>query len=403
MKENLKNENKEEEVEGAYEQFETDNALSQDKNYKKIYFFSPKKLIKYTLVTIILLCFILLLFNLTQNKNKIISNNLESKSTPKKLQLPLEKDILTIKNELQLIENKITLNDSIKGTDISIGNNRITLITVLITINNKCLTDNCLDCYINHEINYPELSEKEAFHKVFKEMNIYHTYVEGIYYNREMTKRNNGSWVYSAWNKYKRKMIDFKEIKYFFDKYTPNINSEYIQAFLQGYDFTIIDHIYEKNNKNYKYNNRTLKFDEIKLDIKCYRKGDDINYPELNDEEAFDKVFREMNLRYYDDIKNIKNIYKITDPERKRYSFSGYNEYPEENYYVWNNYKREMVLLEPIWHYIYNEIDLNIRNEYLQSAIKGYKFTAMEHIYEKDKRFYKYNETKNIFYEIKLD
>ena len=166
MKENLKNENKEE-VEGAYEQFETDNALSQDKNYKKIYFFSPKKLIKYTLVTIILLCFILLLFNLTQNKNKIISNNLESKSTPKKLQLPLEKDILTIKNELQLIENKITLNDSIKGIDISIGNNRITLITVLITINNKCLTDNCLDCYINQEINYSELSEKEAFHKVF--------------------------------------------------------------------------------------------------------------------------------------------------------------------------------------------------------------------------------------------
>ena len=153
MKDNLNNENKEEEVEEAYEQFETDNALSQDKNYKKIYFFSPKKLIKYTLVTIILLCFILLLFNLTQNKNKIISNNLESKSTPKKLQLPLEKDILTIKNELQLIENKITLNDSIKGIDISIGNNRITLITVLITINNKCLTDNCLDCYINIILN----------------------------------------------------------------------------------------------------------------------------------------------------------------------------------------------------------------------------------------------------------
>ena len=88
MKDNLNNENKEEEVEEAYEQFETDNALSQDKNYKKIYFFSPKKLIKYTLVTFILLCFILLLFNLTQNNNKKISNNLESKSTSKNLKLP---------------------------------------------------------------------------------------------------------------------------------------------------------------------------------------------------------------------------------------------------------------------------------------------------------------------------
>ena len=110
-----------------------------------------------------------------------------------------------------------------------------------------------------------------------------------------------------------------------------------------------------------------------------------------------------MKLRYYDDIKNIKNIYKITDPKSKRYNFGAPRKYPKEDYYVWNNYRREMILLEPIWHYIYNEIDLNIRNEYLQSAIKGYKFTAMEHIYEKDKRFYKYNETKNIFYEIKLD
>ena len=131
-------------------------------------------------------------------------------------------------------------------------------------------------------------------------------------------------------------MIDFKGKKYF-DKYTVNLNSEYIQAFLQGYDFTIIDNIYEKNNKNYKYNNRTLKFDEIKLDIKWYRKGDDINYPDLNDEEAFDKVFSEMKLRYYDDIKNIKNIYKITAPKSKSYNFGAQRKYPKEDYYVWNN------------------------------------------------------------------
>ena len=397
MKENLNNQNKEE-TEGAYEEFDTDDTFSQDKRHKKMNLFSTKKIIKYILVTFIPLCLMILIFNLTKNKN--IPNKLEFKSNPKKL--PLEKDEYIIKNEVKIIENNVILDSSLKGTNIIIGNQQIKLITVFITINNKCPTDNCFDCYKNQEINYPELSEEEAFHKTFYEMDPFDlrvTYLKGIYYNPKLTKEDNRSLVYSAWNKYKRKMMHFKVVNYI-DKYaSEEYNNEYLQAYIQGYEFTIIDHIYEKNNKNYKYNNITLKFDEIKLHIKCQRKGDEINYPELSDKEAFDKVFREMDLR----TTNVKNIYKKYNPEKPKEdnSFPGGIYYPPQKYFVWNNYKREMILLEGIVDY--NLDNINSHNEYLQSAKQGYKFTSMKHIYEKDKKYYKYNNEKKIFYEIKLN
>ena len=397
MKENLNNQNKEE-TEGAYEEFDTDDTFSQDKRHKKMNLFSTKKIIKYILVTFILLCLMILLFNLTKNKN--IPNKLEFKSNPKKL--PLEKDEYIIKNEVKIIENNVILDSSLKGTNIIIGNQQIKLITVFITINNKCPTDNCFDCYKNQEINYPELSEEEAFHKTFYEMDPFDlrvTYLKGIYYNPKLTKEDNRSLVYSAWNKYKRKMMHFKVVNYI-DKYaSEEYNNEYLQAYIQGYEFTFIDHIYEKNNKNYKYNNITLKFDEIKLDIKCQRKGDKINYPELSDKEAFDKVFREMDLR----TTNEKNIYKKYNQEKPKAddSYLGGRYYPPQKYFVWNNYKREMILLEGVVDYKLDNI--NSHNEYLQSAKQGYKFTSMKHIYEKDKKYYKYNNEKKIFYEIKLN
>ena len=102
-------------------------------------------MIKYILLDFFLLFLIILFFNLTQNKN--ISNNLEYKSNPKK-KTPLEKEVPTIKNELKLIENEVDLNCSLKGTNITNGNNQqIKLIIVFITINNKCLAGNCFDCY----------------------------------------------------------------------------------------------------------------------------------------------------------------------------------------------------------------------------------------------------------------
>ena len=79
-------------------------------------------------------------------------------------------------------------------------------------------------------------------------MNLFHTYAKGIYYNPKTTKDNKNI-VHSAWNKYKRKMISFKGVNYI-DKYNAEkYNNEYLQAFIQGYEFTIIVEIYEKNKK----------------------------------------------------------------------------------------------------------------------------------------------------------
>ena len=50
-----------------------------------------------------------------------------------------------------------------------------------------------------------------------------------------------------------------------------------------------------------------------------------------------------------------------------------------------------MILLEG-WHYLPDDLDLErMFDEYFQFALQGYKFTFMDRIYEKDKRYYKYN------------
>ena len=128
-------------------------------------------------MTFVVLCLVLLLYNLAQNNNNL--NNSEFKSNQTKLKIPFEKGELSIENELKFIENK-NLNYSIKGTDITAGYPQMTLITVIIIVNNKCPTDNCFDCYTNQEINYPELSDEEAFDKIFKEMNLFNTFVGSI-------------------------------------------------------------------------------------------------------------------------------------------------------------------------------------------------------------------------------
>ena len=124
---------------------------------KKIKILLSKNLIKYILMTLVLLCFIILLYNITQNK--INSNNLEFKSNPKKLTLTLEKDDISLKNEIKLIENKINLDYSIKGYDITNEIHQAILINVFITINNIYSKKNCFDCYKTEEINYLVLNQ----------------------------------------------------------------------------------------------------------------------------------------------------------------------------------------------------------------------------------------------------
>ena len=48
-----------------------------------------------------------------------------------------------------------------------------------------------------------------------------------------------GNRVYSAWNKYKRKKINFKGVDYIEKYKAEKYNNEYLQDFLQGYEFTI--------------------------------------------------------------------------------------------------------------------------------------------------------------------
>ena len=437
MKENLNNQNKEE-TEGAYEQFDTDETFPQDEKHKKMSLFPPKKLIKYILITFSVLCLILLMYTLTQDKND--SNKLEFRPSPKKIKLPFEKDELGIKPELKLVENKISLDYSIKGRDIIIGKEQIILINVFITIQNQCSKDNCFDCYSNEEINYPELTEKEAFDKVYKEMGLRDTYVKNVYcqqHNPKMPKGDYSNQVHFVWNNYKRKMVPIKGVYYIDDDIAKIYNNEYLQAVMQGYEFTIIDHIYEKNNKNYKYNDITLKFDEIKLDIKCKKisectigsdekcntcdseeneycdscnegyylseedkthckkfeiDDDEIHYPELSEKEAFDKVFKEMGLRNT----FIKNVYcQQHNPKMPK------GDYRNQVHFVWNNYKRKMIPIKDLY-FIDDYIAETYNNEYLQAIIQGYKFTFMDHIYEKDTKYYKYNEITLKFDEIKM-
>ena len=114
-------------------------------------------------MTFVILCLTLFLYKLTLNNNN--SNNLELKSNQNKLKLPLEKGEFKINNELKFIEDKNTLVNSIKGTNITKGDQQTILLTVLISVNNKCPTDKCINCYINQEIKNPELSDEEAFDK----------------------------------------------------------------------------------------------------------------------------------------------------------------------------------------------------------------------------------------------
>ena len=436
MKENLIPQNKEE-AEREYVQFDTDETYPPDKRLKKIAF-SSKRLIKYILIAFTVLCLMILLFNIIQNKK--VSNILEFKSKPKKLELPLDKRDMGFKPELKIRENKINLGYSIKGNDIKDGKEQIILMNIFITIKTQCPKDNCFDCYSSEEINYPELTDEEAFDKVYKEMGLRDTFVKNIYcqqHNPKMPKGDYRNQVHFVWNNNKRKMIPIKGVYYIDDDIAKIYNNEYLQAVMQGYEFTLIDHIYEKNNKNYKYNDITLKFDEIKLDIKCQKTsecsigfdekcnscdpeqneycdtcnegyylseddkttckkfeidGDEINYPELSEKEAFDKVYKEMGLR--DTF--VENIYcQQHNPKMPQ------GDYRNQEHFVWNNYKRKMIPIKGLY-FVNDYVAGGYNNEYFQAVFQGYKFTFMDHIYEKDKKYFKYNDISLKFDEINI-
>jgi len=244
--------------------------------------------------------------------------------------------------------------------------------------------------------------------------------------------------VHFVCNNYKRKMIPIKGVYYIDNDIAKRYNNENLQAVIKGYQFTIIDHIYEKNNKNYRYNEITLKFDEIILEIKCQIRyecfigfdekcgscnseqneycdicnegyylseddktkckkfesdGDEIKYPELINKEAYNKAYKEMGLS----DTGIKSIYY-----QKNNSKMSKGNYRGLIHFVWNDYKRKMIPIKGLY-FIDDRIAKEYNDEYLQAVVQGYKFTFMDHIYEKDKKYYKYNDLTLKFDEINFD
>ena len=118
------------------------------------------------------------------------------------------------------------------------------------------------------------------------DLNIRGTYSDRIYCDNYCIILSNGLRIvrHYAWNKYKRKMVEIIDIYHIGYDYNymlayngqnvlnyyagEEFNDEYLQLVRQGYEFTYIDHIYQKNDKYYKYNNKTLLFDEIE-ELQC--------------------------------------------------------------------------------------------------------------------------------------
>jgi len=116
----------------------------------------------------------------------------------------------------------------------------------------------------------------------------------------------------------------------------------------------------------------------------------EVFYPNLTDNQAFYKEFKEMELH----ITSIDKVYHnphnpILPP----------NEFRLLMLFVWNKYKRKMICLDNIFDIDYN-IAQTINNEYLQSVIQDYEFTYRDHIYSKDNKTYTYNSRTLKFDEI---
>ena len=120
----------------------------------------------------------------------------------------------------------------------------------------------------NTEINYPYLTEERVLEITLKNMKLTKHSSKNIYC--EFTENKGivlgASNYYYIWNNYKRKMIKISgkqctKITVFFGDKNP-FNNEYLQAVNQGYKFTYLDHIYQKNHKLYHYNEETSLFEE---------------------------------------------------------------------------------------------------------------------------------------------
>ena len=315
----------------------------------------------------------------------------------------------------------------------------------------ECPNDKCILCY-GEEVNYPELSLDEALKKVQDDESAPESYSSKIYYSnyypsiKGMKVKIPDGRIYSingkrhyVFHTYKRKMIELEGLYHispyytnlliYFENYQNSIqgeeyNNEYFQCVRQGYDFTCIDHIYQKNGKKYKYNKETLSFDEIdeNYEYKCYDKNqcnpDDINYPELSLEEALEKVKNDkLTPESYSSKIYYSNYFPAIPKTINRPNNGGVYYFNAKRHYVFNTYKRKMIELHRLCHISSNYTDLILliydkvsfiqseeyNNEYFQCVRQGYDFTCIDHIYQKNDKKYKYNKETLSFDEIDIN
>jgi surface protein len=159
----------------------------------------------------------------------------------------------------------------------------------------ECPNDKCIICS-GDDVNYPELTLEEALKKVMDENLTPESFSKKIYYSNfypsvpgiKVISPSGNYYVngkkHFVFHTYKRKMIELNGLYHILSNYNDLVvcndnenkncneilgseyNNEYFQSVRQGYDFTCIDHIYQKNDKKYKYNDKTLNFDEVAAD-----------------------------------------------------------------------------------------------------------------------------------------
>ena len=303
----------------------------------------------------------------------------------------------------------------------------------------ECPNDECTVCN-GVDVNYPELSLEEALKKVQEDIIAPASSAYKIYYSNFYEYIPNiGGKRHFVFHPYKRKMIELEGLYHISGSYfyleiylnnykkcigSTEYNNEYFQCIRQGYDFTCIDHIYQKNGKKYKYNDKTLSFDEIdeNYEYKCYDKNqcnpDDINYPELSLEEALEKVKNDKLTPESNSSKIYYSNYFPAIPKTiNRPNNGGVYYFNAKRHYVFNTYKRKMIELDRLCHISSNYTDLILllhnqisfiqseeyNNEYFQCVRQGYDFTCIDHIYQKNDKKYKYNKETLSFDEIDIN
>ena len=110
--------------------------------------------------------------------------------------------------------------------------------------------------------------------EAIKSMNLRETYCPGVYCEKE-TGFNSGRLIHYVWDKNDQKMVELKGVYHIGSDGTVNHRSKYsidvnlqdeVQSYVQGYNFTNYDGIYEKDGEFFKFNKYNKRFEKVNVD-----------------------------------------------------------------------------------------------------------------------------------------